>query len=185
MRIDYPCAMDPQRYTTTARLLHWAIALIVAGQFALGWWMQSIPKSPPGARADAFNLHKSVGLLLLALMALRILWRARTAPPPWPAAPAWQAALAKANHAFLYAILVALPLSGYLGSVFSGYPVKFFGIALPWGAASPAAKAWMSNAHLAAGWLLVAALALHFAGAIHQSRVPGASVLGRMGWRRG
>ena len=178
--------MDSLRYTMIARLLHWAIALLVVSQFTLGWWMQSIPKAPPGARADAFNLHKSTGLVILALMALRILWRARTAPPPWPAMPSWKAALAKANHALLYAILVALPLSGYLGSAFSGYPIKFFGLTLPrWGAALPAAKDLMSGVHLAATWLLAAALALHLAGAIHQAMATGGSLLGRMGWRRG
>ena len=178
--------MDSLRYTTIARLLHWTIALLVAGQFTLGWWMQSIPKAPPGARADAFNLHKSIGLVILALMALRILWRARTSPPPWTAMPSWKVALAKANHALLYAILVALPLSGYLGSVFSGYPVKFFGLALPnWGSALPAAKELMSGVHLAATWLLAAAVALHLAGAIHQAMATRGSLLGRMGWRRG
>jgi cytochrome b561 len=178
--------MDSLRYTTIARLLHWTIALLVAGQFTLGWWMQSIPKVPPGARADAFNLHKSIGLVILALMALRILWRARTPPPPWPSMPSWKAALAKANHALLYAVLVVLPLSGYLGSVFSGYPVKFFGLTLPnWGVALPAAKELMSGVHLAATWLLAAAVALHLAGAIHQALAAGGSPLGRMGWRRG
>ena len=177
--------MDSQRYTTIARLLHWSIALLVAGQFALGWWMQSIPKAPPGPRAEAFNLHKSTGLVILGLMALRLAWRLRTSPPPWHAATArWKAALAKCNHALLYALLVALPLSGYLGSVFSGYPVKFFGLALPaWGAPLPAVKEFMSSAHLAAAWLLAAALALHLAGAVHYAMTTGASVLGRMGWR--
>lgn len=178
--------MDSLRYTTIARILHWAIALLVVVQFNLGWWMQSIPKAPPGARADAFNMHKSIGLVILVLMALRILWRARTSPPPWPAMSSWKVALAKANHALLYAILVVLPLSGYLGSVFSGFPVKFFGLALPrWGAALPAAKESMSDAHLVATWMLAAAVALHLGGAIHHAVVTGGSLLGRMGLRRG
>ena len=177
--------MDSQRYTTTARLLHWTIAVIVVGQFWLGWWMQSIPKVPPGARAEAFNLHKSIGLVILVLMALRILWRVRVRPPPWPAVAPWKETLAKANHALLYGLLVALPVCGYLGSVFSGYPVKFFGVMLPaWGTALPAAKEFMSNAHLAAAWMLAAAVALHLAGAVHHARASGESVLGRMGWRR-
>jgi cytochrome b561 len=51
--------------------LHWVIAALVIGQFALGWWMQGIAKQPPGPRADAFNLHKSIGLTILALMSVR------------------------------------------------------------------------------------------------------------------
>ena len=176
--------MESPRYTTFARLLHWVTALTVVGQFAL-WWMQTIPKTPAGPCAEAFNLHKSIGLAILGVMAVRILWRARVPPPAWAPTAPWKRILAKANHALLYAILVALPASGYLGSVFSGYPVKFFGATLPaWGTALPAVKDFMSAVHLVATWGLAAAVALHLAGAIHYSIATGDSLLGRMGWRR-
>ncbi|MGZ5078248.1 MAG: cytochrome b [Usitatibacter sp.] len=177
--------MESSRYTTIARLLHWTIALMVVGQFWLGWWMQSIPKTPPGPRAEAFNLHKSIGLTILGLMAFRILWRARVRPPPWPPTAPWKEALAKANHALLYGILVALPVSGYLGSVFSGFPVRFFGFTLPaWGMALPAVKDLMGLVHLGVTWALAAGFALHLAGAIHQAITTDDGPLGRMGWRR-
>ncbi len=63
------------RYTRTAIALHWLIAILVIGQFAWGWWMQEIPKQPVGPRVDAFNLHKSVGMTIFLLMALRVGWR--------------------------------------------------------------------------------------------------------------
>src|SRR5262245_6741615 len=50
-----------QRYTKTAVVLHWLIAALVIAEFIHGWWMQEIPKQPPGLRADQFNLHKSIG----------------------------------------------------------------------------------------------------------------------------
>src|SRR5262252_3463905 len=59
------------RYTTVAVVLHWIVAAVVIGQFALGWLMQEIPKSPPGQRAAVFNVHKSIGLTILALMVVR------------------------------------------------------------------------------------------------------------------
>ncbi|HEY5861915.1 MAG TPA: cytochrome b/b6 domain-containing protein, partial [Casimicrobiaceae bacterium] len=78
--------MSPSdRYTRTAIALHWIIALAVIAQFTWGWVMLTIPKQPPGLRADAFNLHKSVGLTILALMILRALWRWRHPAPPLPA----------------------------------------------------------------------------------------------------
>ena len=127
------------RYTSTAIALHWLIAAAVIAQFAWGWWMQSIPKEPPGMRADAFNLHKSIGLTLFALMMLRLFWRLRHPAPPLPPMPRWQSKLARFNHVLLYCALVAMPVAGYLGSVFSGYPVKYFGIVMPaWGWKSPA-----------------------------------------------
>ena len=175
----------PDRYSRFAILLHWTIAALVAAQFALGWAMQAIAKHPPGPRADAFNLHKSFGLLILAMMVVRIAWRLSHPPPALPPMPRWQAAAARANHALLYALLVVMPLAGYLGSSFSGYPVRFFGIVLPaWAARDDALKEAMSNVHLAASWLLAAALALHVAAVIKHA-LEGDSGLWRMGWRRG
>ena len=119
------------RYTRTAIALHWLIAALVILQFAWGWWMQEIPKQPVGPRVDAFNLHKSVGMTILALMVVRILWRIGHRPPPLPPMRSWQAQAARLTHIALYALLVVHPLSGYLGSEFSGFPVKYFGMTLP------------------------------------------------------
>ena len=91
------------RYTHTAIALHWLIAALVIVQFAWGWWMQEIPKQPVGPRVDAFNLHKSVGMMILALMVVRILWRIGHRPPPLPSMPSWQARAAHLTHIALYA----------------------------------------------------------------------------------
>ena len=155
------------RYTTTAVVIHWIVAAIVFAQFAFGWLMQQIPKSPPGMRADAFNFHKSVGLCILALMLFRLGWRLAHPAPPLPAMARWQVCAAKANHAALYATLFVMPLAGYLGSVFSGYPVKWFGITLPaWGAKMPALKDLMSDIHLAASFVLLTLVVVHIAAAL-------------------
>jgi cytochrome b561 len=168
------------RYTATAVILHWLIAALVVGQFAWGWLMQEIPKSPPGMRADAFNFHKSIGLCLLALMLFRIGWRIAHPPPPLPAMPAWQARLAQATHVALYAALIVMPVAGYLGSVWSGYPVKWFGIVLPdWGTKSPALKDAMSAVHYVTSWMLLSLVALHVAGALRHA-FRGEGVMSRM-----
>jgi cytochrome b561 len=173
------------RYTRTAIVLHWAVALLVVVQFAWGWWMQEIPKSPPGVRADAFNLHKSLGLMLFALMAVRLAWRAGHRPPPLPALPVWQARVAQWTHGLLYAVLIAIPVFGYLGSVFSGYPVRLFGVALPaWGGKDPALKEAFGLAHLYAGWLLAGLVAVHVGAALKHAFVDRDGLLGRMGLGR-
>jgi cytochrome b561 len=176
-------ASDAQaRYTRTAIALHWAIALLVIGEFAWGWWMQQIPKQPVGPRVDAFNLHKSIGLLILALMAVRILWWLSHRPPPLPPMSAWQAGLARLTHLALYALLVAQPLSGYLGSEFSGYPVKFFGATLPaWGGRNAALKDALSALHLAVSWAIAAFVVLHVAGALKHALLDRDGLLARMG----
>jgi len=143
------------------------IALAVIVQFGWGWTMQAIPKQPPGLRADAFNLHKSIGLTIFLFMAVRLLWRLTHPAPPLPAMPAWQARLAKATHVTLYAALFAMPVAGYLGSVFSGYPVKYFGVTLPaWGFKDNTIKDLMSAAHFTVSWILACGVALHLAGAL-------------------
>lgn len=168
------------RYTKTAVVVHWLIAAIVFGQFAFGWLMQQIPKGHGSIRADAFNLHKSIGLCLLSLMLFRLGWRLLHPAPPLLALPRWQACAAKANHAALYTTLIVMPLAGYLGSVFSGYPVKWFGMTLPaWGAKMPAVKDLMSSIHLVASFVLLTLVVVHVAAALmHAWR--GDGVLARM-----
>src|SRR5437762_1941958 len=137
-----------RRYTRTAIALHWLIAALVIAVFAWGWWMQEIPKQPPGVRADAFNLHKSVGLAILLLMLVRVGWRALHAPPPLPSMPAWNSRLALANHGVMYVALFVLTVGGYLGSAWSGFPVKFFGLELPaWAGSKPALKEIATTVH--------------------------------------
>jgi len=172
------------RYTTVAVALHWLVAVLVVAQFAFGWWMQEIPKYPTGLRAEAFNLHKSVGLLLLALMLLRLGWRAGHPPPALPAMPRWQSNAARATHIGLYVLLVAMPLTGYLGSAFSGYPVRLFGWVLPaWAARDDAVKAWMSSAHLAVSWSLLAVFVVHVAGAVKHAAIDRDGLMRRMSVR--
>jgi cytochrome b561 len=174
----------PRGYDPIAVVLHWFLAATVIAQFGLGWLMQEIAKSPPGPRAAAFNLHKSIGLAILALMLARIAWRAAHGPPPFPAMPAWQARAAWANHALLYGLLVVLPVVGYLGSAFSGYPVRFFGVALPaWAPRDDGLKSLMSAVHLGAAWILAAAVALHLAAVAKHQLVDRDRLLARMALR--
>src|SRR6476659_7663110 len=119
------------RYPTAVIVMHWAIAAALVGLVVLGWWMQTIPKQPVGPRADAYNLHKSIGLVALLLMAVRLAWRSSHRPPELPPLPRWQAHAAAAVHLLLYAVMFIAALSGYIGSATSGYPVKFFGWVLP------------------------------------------------------
>jgi len=93
-----------------------------------------------GLRAGWFNLHKSAGLTIAAVGLVRLAWRFthRVAVPGF--LPRWQQRAAQANHALLYVLMLLVPLTGYLGSAFSGYPVRYFGLALPaW------ASAWASS----------------------------------------
>lgn len=163
MKLDSP----PQRYTRIAIALHWLLAAALIYQLALGWWMLDVPKSPPGLRAGWFNWHKSIGLTLAAVVLLRLAWRLAHPMPAHAGVPAWQRNAAEASHALLYACMLLIPLSGYLGSAFSGYPVRYFGMVLPaWAGAWPAGKQFMSALHDGAVWLFMGLVALHVAAAL-------------------
>ena len=157
-----------QRYPTAVIVMHWVIAAAVVGLIVLGWWMQTIPKQPVGPRADAYNLHKSIGLVALLLMAVRLAWRASHRPPELPPLPRWQAHAAVAVHLLLYALMFVAAFSGYVGSATSGYPVKFFGWVLPsWAGANDAVKDACSVIHWVSNWMLVAAIVAHVAATIY------------------
>jgi cytochrome b561 len=156
------------KYDRIAIWLHWIIGLAVLLQFALGWWMLDVPKDPPGLRAGWFNLHKSIGITLAAFVVLRLLWRLSHPAPLLPGGiPRIQRLAASATHWALYACMLVLPLTGYLGSSFTRYPIKYFGVALPhWGWEWTAGKQMMSSIHFAAACLFGGLIAAHLAAVV-------------------
>ena len=113
-----------ERWGGVTRLLHWAMALIIAGQIGLGWYMTDLPRGVP--KLKLYALHKSFGLTLLVLAVLRLLWRLSERRPALPPMPAWQARGAAFTHVALYALLFAIPLSGWLFNSAAGFPLQWF-----------------------------------------------------------
>jgi cytochrome b561 len=173
------------RYTNVAVTLHWLIAALVVVQLTLGWSMVEIPKEPVGVRAYWFNLHKSIGITIALLVLIRIGWRLRhPAPALPPSVPAWQRRAVATSHALLYVCLLGMPLVGFLGSTFSGDPIKYFGIVLPqWGFKSDPLKAFFSAVHLTLAWAFMTGIALHVSAAVKHLLVDRDGVFWRM-WPR-
>jgi cytochrome b561 len=175
-------AAKPAGYTRTAIALHWIIAAAVLAQIYLGLWMIGIPKSPPGVRAYWFNLHKSVGITIGLLVLVRLAWRLAHRPPELPPTMAsWQRAAAKVSHYALYACMVVLPVSGYLGSSFTKYPIKYFGYTPPhWGWEAPALKELCSEIHFLAASVFIVLIVLHISAALKHRFVDRDGVFERM-----
>lgn len=115
------------RFGLVSVVLHWLVALTVFGMFGLGLWMRTLDYYSPWYRT-APDIHKSVGILLLLVMLLRLLWRFLS-PPPAPLAnhgPLTRLG-GRAGHALLYLGLFALLVSGYLISTADGRPIEVFG----------------------------------------------------------
>ncbi len=176
-----------QRYTAIAILLHWAIALALLGQIALGWWMGDA-MGDPARRAQGFaaiQLHKSIGLTILALSLIRLGWRLTHRAPPLPEhMPAWERVAARVSHWLFYAIIIVYPLTGWLyvstgWSAFDNHafdvPTFYFGLfhvphLFGLNHASDAARAGLAHTifftHEKLAWLTLALLAVHVAAAL-------------------
>jgi cytochrome b561 len=117
-----------QRYTNTAIVLHWLIAILIVGAFALGLFMTDIPGFSP-TKLRYYAWHKWAGVTVLLLAAVRLLWRLKNRPPALPTdMPLWQRRAAHALHNVLYMFIFAVPLSGYFYTLAAGFPVVWFGV---------------------------------------------------------
>lgn len=173
--------MTPRHYSTSAIVLHWAIALALAFQLALGWRLESFARGP--GQFAAFQLHKSVGIAVLLLTLARVAIRFAH-PRPVPLADSrWAELAAKVTHFALYALMLIGPLSGWalVSSAKLKVPTLLFG-AIPW-PHLPLGKAWNHLAHEAheiTSFLFVALIGLHVAGAIRHQFVRGEALLERI-----
>ncbi|AXS80500.1 cytochrome b [Dechloromonas sp. HYN0024] len=156
--------MNSQRYTLPAIALHWGQAILIAWLLWLGWTMVDLPKG--AERSAAYGLHKSLGLLALLLVVVRLAWR-RGHPAPSAISGGWEARLAMVTHYGLYALLALVPLAGYLASSFTTYATKFFGVELPRIVApSESFNAIFKLLHEGLVWGIAALIVLHVAGAV-------------------
>ncbi|PKO87393.1 MAG: cytochrome B [Betaproteobacteria bacterium HGW-Betaproteobacteria-10] len=156
--------MSHQRYSLPAIVLHWLQAAIVIWLLWLGWTMVDLPKG--AERSAAYGLHKSLGLLTMLLVAIRLVWRRTHAAPP-PLGQGWENKLASAAHHGLYLFLIIAPLAGYLASSFTPYAIKFFGLELPkTGWPDESLNGFFKLLHQTLVWSGAALIALHVAGAL-------------------
>ncbi|MBM3589963.1 MAG: cytochrome b [Alphaproteobacteria bacterium] len=120
------------KYALSSRLLHWLMAIIIFSTLALGIYMDEFLSNDSTNRYPIYDLHKSMGILVLILLIIRIANRFIKTPPALPSSirPIEQK-LARLGHLSLYFLMLTTPISGYLMSRFAGYPVTFFSLELP------------------------------------------------------
>lgn len=168
----------PARYSRPAVILHWLIAAIA---LVLVFYH---PSTEHGATPSALsvNLHASLGLLLLALMILRIGWRLRHPPPALPAVmTANERQQAGLMHGLLYALLLAAPLLGIFVGLASALDIRIAGLWLlpnPWSGAD--LHDLLRSLHGFSADLLLGLSVLHILAALRHQFVKNHDLLARM-----
>jgi cytochrome b561 len=171
------------RYSRTAIVLHWLLALLIALTTAIGWRMMLI-KRQPGSE-QLFDLHKSIGLIIAAFVVARVLWRLSHRPGPLPAGPVWSARLAAIAHVLLYLFMVLLPITGYLGASYSKAGVRWFGLATPrWTLPDHDLAERFFTVHGVLLWSFVVLVALHVLGGLKHLLLDKDRVFQRMWFAR-
>ena len=115
-------------YGLVSIFMHWLVAVVVFGLFGLGYWMVGLDYYSSW-RQTAPDLHKSIGLVLFAVMLARVLWRWFSPPPAsLPNHGRMTRMASKLGHSFLYLGLFVLMISGYLISTADGRGIPVFGL---------------------------------------------------------
>ena len=170
----------PFGYGSVSKMLHWLVAALVLGALAVGLLLEDLPND---IRGGVMGIHKSVGVIVLVLMVLRLAWRLWSRFPKLPAGlPPWQARLARLAHVAFYPLLILMPLSGWAMSSAAGYPTSVFGlVTLPMlGEKNDALRELFSAAHSAIAWMIIILLAAHIGAAIYHHYFQGQKTIRRM-----
>lgn len=192
----------PSRYTKTAIILHWLIAIFIALMFGLGWFMAELPKEAPkqmaydlfdlgvytwqlaeeaSPRTFYFNLHKSLGLTVLALIVLRVLWRITHTPPAALSTyKAIEKKVATATHHSLYLLMLAVPVTGLIMAINSKYGVKWFGIDVIAGLDNKPVRDFFECTHEFVGIVLLVLIGIHLLGALKHKFIDKDDTMSRM-----
>lgn len=187
--LEDPHGRERRRYSLLSITLHWTIAALIFLQMALGWYMNEVLPDHSPAQDRIQDLHISVGLTILLLVAVRLASRLITPVPPLPADFArWESALARTVHVLFYVLMLVLPLSGWLLVSLRHEPFSFWGLSWPYvpgldGVSGPAHKPLarsVKHFHVFTQiWIAWVLIALHVAGAL-KHQFDGHPVLWRM-----
>ena len=110
-------------YGVVAKWLHWLTALLFLGSYVTVYYRQWFTEAETPENWTALQLHLSIGVTIAVIVLLRILWRMTNRTPEPEPGSALEHLAAKLGHFALYAIMIIMPVTGYLGT---GVAVEFF-----------------------------------------------------------
>lgn len=172
--------LAPDHYRWGVITLHWLTLMLIAAAFVLGWMLEDMVLSP--LKLQFYAWHKWLGLLVFFLMPVRLLLRALDPLTGFQELAGWERHLSLAVHALLYALMIAVPLSGWVHSSAAGFSVVWFGVLpLPDLVDKQAALAVQWKAlHEGAVTVFAALVFFHTLAAVYHYRIRCDAVMARM-----
>lgn len=174
--------MQHQRYSATARLFHWTMALLILLTIPAGLIMVR-PDLDREFQNALFLYHKNVGVLLLLLVMGRLTWRLCVPPPRLPRhMPPWQARIAGLTHAAMYGLLFVMPIAGYIRVKAGGFPIESLdALGVPsLVPRSDAVAEVAKTVHYLCGLTIAAVIALHIGAALFHGLLKRDGIFSRM-----
>ena len=167
-------------YGVVAKSLHWILAIMIIGLLSVGLYMEDL--APSDQKWQLYSLHKAIGIIALALVALRLIWRFMNPQPSLPTdIPAYQKLASRLTHYGLYFLMFAMPLAGWVMSSAGGHPISVFGLPIPPIVGEDKALGKLANTlHGLGGWAFIALISLHFAAALYHQFIRKDGILKRM-----
>lgn len=165
--LELPRNNEPNRYGRTSRMLHWTIAILFVSLIPMGIFTSMIPEGTPYRNAY-YVVHKTIGVLVFALILVRLVWnKISTRPDLDPSLKPLERKLAHRVHVTLYVMMVAVPVTGYVMTSYHGFPTYFFTLQLdPLWAKSDAYIIWGTFHKYILPYLLYLVLGAHVLGAL-------------------
>lgn len=169
-------------YGVPRRLIHWLMAMLILPMIVVGLMMVQ-PGWPRPVQNTMFILHKNTGVLLLILALLRVAIALGSRGAPLPETmPGWQRRAARASHGALYALILIMPLSGYIRVRAGGFPIEVLDrlglpTLVPRSETLADAAKWV---HDTAGAVLIAVVLLHIAAALQHALILRDGIWSRM-----
>jgi len=169
-------------YSPVAKLLHWLVVALIVAQFVIAYLMPHIGRNTQPN--TIINLHFSLGVVILAVVIVRLVWRwTHAEPAPLDGIPPAFVWSARAVHFALYLLLIVIPVLGWMNASWRGFDVSVLGLfKLPRLMATRAPGfAWTGDVHVSLSWyFMLAFIGVHVAAALYHALVRRDGVLARM-----
>ena len=171
---------DNTGFGSITKNLHWVMAALFISVFSVGWYMDFLPLGM--AKLEWMSRHKSLGVTVLMLAVLRILWRLYEPTPAALGKHPVERLAAKLGHLGLYAVMIAMPLTGWMMSSAANFPVSVFGLFTLPNLVAPDQGLFetLRTAHFILSWAIVVLVLGHVAAALKHHFIDRDATLRRM-----